>query len=139
VSSNRVLATAALVAATAGVLITAGSAHETPSVRVKALLAKPIVARPRVAGHSLAPRRHRVDARRAQATASHRIPPSMGVGALRPGDLVFWAHDPHDLSTVHHVAIYLGGGKVLQSPESGEVVKISPLWMTGCAGAARLD
>jgi cell wall-associated NlpC family hydrolase len=74
---------------------------------------------------------------RAQATVGHRIAPSMGVGALRPGDLVFWAYDPHDLSTVHHVAIYLGGGKVIQSPQAGEVVKISPIWMSGYAGATR--
>ena len=29
-----------------------------------------------------------------------------------------------DPATIHHVAIYLGGGQVLQAPESGDVVKV---------------
>jgi cell wall-associated NlpC family hydrolase len=40
---------------------------------------------------------------------------------LQPGDLVFF------YSSVHHVGIYVGNGKVLHAPEPGEVVKISPL------------
>jgi len=40
---------------------------------------------------------------------------------LRAGDLVFF-YNP-----VHHVAIYLGNGMVLQAPQTGDVVKISSL------------
>ena len=29
---------------------------------------------------------------------------------LQPGDLLFWASDPTDMSSIHHVAIYLGDG-----------------------------
>jgi cell wall-associated NlpC family hydrolase len=75
----------------------------------------------------------------AQATVGHRIPPSAGIAALKPGDLVFWAYNPADLRTVHHVAIYLGGGKVIQAPQTGDVVKISAMWLTGYAGAVRLS
>jgi cell wall-associated NlpC family hydrolase len=75
----------------------------------------------------------------AQARVGHRIPPSAGIAALKPGDLVFWAYNPADLRTVHHVAIYLGGGKVIQAPRAGDVVKISSMWMTGYAGAVRLS
>lgn len=41
--------------------------------------------------------------------------------ALQPGDLVFYG------SPVHHVGIYLGDGKMVHAPTSGDVVKISPL------------
>jgi len=39
----------------------------------------------------------------------------------RPGDLVFF------YSPVHHVGIYLGDGEIVHAPESGDVVKVSPL------------
>ncbi|WP_251862466.1 SH3 domain-containing protein [Clostridium sp. Marseille-Q2269] len=39
---------------------------------------------------------------------------------LQPGDLVF----PSD----HHVGIYIGGGQMIHSPKSGDVVKISSIW-----------
>jgi cell wall-associated NlpC family hydrolase len=41
--------------------------------------------------------------------------------ALQPGDLVFYG------SPVHHVGIYLGDGKMVHAPDTGDVVKISPL------------
>ena len=45
---------------------------------------------------------------------------------LLPGDLVFWSTD-RTQSGIAHVAIYLGHGGVIQAPESGDVVKITPL------------
>jgi cell wall-associated NlpC family hydrolase len=50
------------------------------------------------------------------------------VSQLQPGDLVFWATDPNDPATIHHVAMYLGGGQVVEAPESGERVKVVPMW-----------
>ncbi|MFF3002086.1 C40 family peptidase [Kitasatospora sp. NPDC057940] len=41
-------------------------------------------------------------------------------GVLRPGDLVFWG-----LSHVHHVAIYLGGGKIVEARESDTHLMVS--------------
>lgn len=41
----------------------------------------------------------------------------------RPGDLVFFSKG----GDVHHVGIYMGGGKFLQAPRTGDVVKISRL------------
>ena len=35
--------------------------------------------------------------------------PKVSSDDLQPGDLVFWATDPADPGTIHHVAIYLGG------------------------------
>ncbi|MFL6130687.1 MAG: NlpC/P60 family protein [Mycobacteriales bacterium] len=56
---------------------------------------------------------------------------------LRPGDLVFWAYDTGDPGSIHHVAIYLGGGRIVQAPQSGDVVRISSIWYDGYIGAAR--
>jgi cell wall-associated NlpC family hydrolase len=68
-----------------------------------------------------------------QYGAGRHIPP----GELRPGDLLFWAYNPADPGTIHHVAIYLGGGRIVQAPQSGDVVRISSMWFDGYLGAAR--
>lgn len=39
---------------------------------------------------------------------------------LKPGDLVF----PH----AGHVGIYIGNGQIIHSPQTGDVLKISPIW-----------
>jgi peptidoglycan DL-endopeptidase RipA len=57
-------------------------------------------------------------------------------GTLLPGDLVFWSYDGSQ-GGIHHVAIYLGGGQILQAPESGDVVRISTMWFDGYFGAVR--
>ncbi|MBI3688764.1 MAG: C40 family peptidase [Actinobacteria bacterium] len=58
------------------------------------------------------------------------------VGGLMPGDLVFWSYDG-TAGGIHHVAIYLGGGQIIQAPQSGDVVKISSMWYSGYFGAVR--
>jgi cell wall-associated NlpC family hydrolase len=68
-----------------------------------------------------------------QYTSGRHIP----LGDLRPGDLVFWAYDTSDPGTIHHVAIYLGGGRIVQAPQSGDVVRISSMWFDGYIGATR--
>ena len=45
---------------------------------------------------------------------------------LQPGDLMFFATDLADESTIHHVAIYLGNGQMVEAPHTGDVVKVSP-------------
>lgn len=56
---------------------------------------------------------------------------------LMPGDLVFWAYNTSDPGSIHHVAIYIGGGRIIQAPQTGDVVKISYMWSGGYIGAAR--
>ncbi len=51
---------------------------------------------------------------------------------LRPGDLVFFG------SPAYHVAIYMGSGMIIQAPQTGDVVKITPLAaMSDYSGAGR--
>ncbi|MET8808652.1 bifunctional lytic transglycosylase/C40 family peptidase [Streptomyces sp. NPDC004546] len=75
----------------------------------------------------------------AQADVGHRIPASLGTGALKPGDLVFYAYAPgHDL-TIYHVGIYVGGGRMINAARPGTVVRLDPVGaMSGFAGGARL-
>jgi cell wall-associated NlpC family hydrolase len=49
------------------------------------------------------------------------------VFGLQPGDLVFYATDPNDPATVHHVAMYLGRGQMIEAPESGERVHVTAM------------
>ncbi|MGY1815250.1 NlpC/P60 family protein [Blastococcus sp. SYSU D00820] len=48
-------------------------------------------------------------------------------GDLQPGDLVFWASGS-SYTSIYHVALYIGGGKVVQAPQSNDVVKVSNMW-----------
>ena len=61
----------------------------------------------------------------------------VGLADLLPGDLLFWATDPSDPASIHHVAIYLGSGQMLAAPHTGDVVKIEPVYMSGYIGATR--
>ena len=54
--------------------------------------------------------------------------------ALRAGDLVYFG------SNLHHMGIYVGDGKFLQAPQTGDVVKISKLsTRSDFAGANRIS
>jgi cell wall-associated NlpC family hydrolase len=57
---------------------------------------------------------------------------------LLPGDLLFFGTDRSDWRSIHHVAIYLGGGRMLHAPTTGDVVKVSPIWWAEYFGAARV-
>jgi cell wall-associated NlpC family hydrolase len=63
--------------------------------------------------------------------------PKVSSNDLQAGDLVFWATDPSDPETIHHVALYLGGDKVVHAPESGDVIKVADMWWRHYAGAVR--
>ena len=60
------------------------------------------------------------------------------VTQLLPGDLVFWS-DNGQASGIHHVAVYIGQGNVVQAPQSGDIVRITPLGRvdSGYFGATR--
>jgi cell wall-associated NlpC family hydrolase len=60
------------------------------------------------------------------------------VTELLPGDLVFYADDPLQPGTIHHVGIYLGNGLMVHAPHSGDVVRVASIWRVGYAGAVRV-
>ncbi|MFB9239285.1 NlpC/P60 family protein [Plantactinospora siamensis] len=59
-------------------------------------------------------------------TVSH-----IGRGSLQPGDLVFY-------SGLGHVALYVGGGKVIHAPQTGEDVKLASVDMMTPYGYGRV-
>ncbi len=71
-----------------------------------------------------------------QYTAAGNLHPTPG--QLLPGDLIFWSSDG-TAAGIHHVAIYLGGGLVVQAPQSGDVVRITAMSAvaSGIYGATR--
>ncbi|GAA3541433.1 C40 family peptidase [Amycolatopsis ultiminotia] len=48
------------------------------------------------------------------------------VHEAQPGDLVFLATDPADPATIHHVAMYLGDGKIVEAQQTGVPVHVRP-------------
>jgi cell wall-associated NlpC family hydrolase len=57
---------------------------------------------------------------------------------LRPGDLVFYGDDPNDWSSVYHVAMYVGGGQVVEAPRPGLTVRVTSMrWSSTMAFAGR--
>jgi cell wall-associated NlpC family hydrolase len=63
--------------------------------------------------------------------------PRVGLGSLAPGDLVFFATDTGDPSTIHHVGMYVGGGAMVEAPYSGARVRISSIGRRDYIGAVR--
>ncbi|WP_280920626.1 bifunctional lytic transglycosylase/C40 family peptidase [Streptomyces sp. SPB4] len=55
------------------------------------------------------------------ATASRPV----ARGDLKPGDLLFWSHGGP--SSIYHVAIYAGDGKVVHAPRTGRTVEVQPI------------
>jgi len=64
---------------------------------------------------------------RAQYYALPRIPKE----AAQPGDLIFTGNP------IHHVGLYLGGGRMVHAPQTGDVVKISPVSWYKVVGVGR--
>lgn len=56
---------------------------------------------------------------------------------LQPGDLVFWANNTSNAATIHHVAIWVGDGTIIEAPQSGSYVKVSTMRWNGYIGASR--
>jgi peptidoglycan DL-endopeptidase CwlO len=64
--------------------------------------------------------------------------PHVAVADLLPGDLVFYADDPANPATIHHVGMYIGNGLMVHAPHTGDVVRVASIWRTGYAGAVRV-
>jgi cell wall-associated NlpC family hydrolase len=66
-----------------------------------------------------------------QYTSGRRVP----LAQMRRGDMLFWG----GAGGIHHVALYLGGGQVVEAPQSGLRVRVAPVRYGGIMPyAARL-
>jgi cell wall-associated NlpC family hydrolase len=63
--------------------------------------------------------------------------PHPGLGYLQPGDLLFWATNPADPATIHHVALYIGNDQMIAAPHTGAAVTVQPVYLDGYIGAVR--
>ncbi|HEY7948398.1 MAG TPA: C40 family peptidase [Acidimicrobiales bacterium] len=52
---------------------------------------------------------------------------------LQPGDLLFYDEG----GSIGHVTMYIGGGQMVQAPETGENVQVTGIWSNGLVGAGR--
>jgi len=59
-----------------------------------------------------------------QYTSGTQVP----LSRMQPGDMIFYGDGGSE-----HVALYMGNGKMVEAPESGEVVKVSPVRYGGIA------
>ncbi len=58
-------------------------------------------------------------------------------GALQPGDLLVYAATPHDPSSIHHVALAVGAGRMVEAAAPGAPVRVVPVRWAGLVGADR--
>lgn len=64
---------------------------------------------------------------RRQYNALPKVPKELA----QPGDLIFTG------SPIHHVGIYLGGGRMVHAPQTGDVVKVGPIRWWKVVGVVR--
>ncbi|MER7164620.1 C40 family peptidase [Micromonospora sp. NPDC000207] len=57
--------------------------------------------------------------------------------ALLPGDLVFFANGS-SWQSIHHMGMYIGDGKMVHAPTTGDVVKVSPVGWSRLYAATRV-
>ena len=64
--------------------------------------------------------------------------PLVPLNQLQRGDLLFYATNTSDPSTIHHVAIYIGNGMMVNAPFTGAFVRIDSMYQPGgLIGAVR--
>ena len=59
------------------------------------------------------------------------------LGALAPGDVLFYAVNTADPASIYHVGMYVGDGQLVQAPRTGAVVQIAPVRLNDLLGAIR--
>ena len=63
--------------------------------------------------------------------------PQIPLTEIEPGDLLFSAGSDGTPANPGHVVMYLGGGQIIQAPQTGEDVQIDPLDLAGVVAATR--
>ncbi|MDR1151472.1 MAG: C40 family peptidase [Bifidobacteriaceae bacterium] len=67
------------------------------------------------------------------AAGQYAAATKVGFDAMRPGDLIFWGSSA---GGIYHVAIYSGGGMMVEAPRAGESVTEVPVRWSGVFGYA---
>ena len=67
------------------------------------------------------------------ATAATTLPGGFTPAAYQPGDLLFWGTP----GNVHHVAIAIGNGQLIEAPDVGQLVSIRPIYESDFLAATR--
>jgi cell wall-associated NlpC family hydrolase len=62
----------------------------------------------------------------------------VSLSKLRPGDLVAWDNSSRN-NGADHIAIYIGGGKIIEAARPGTVVHVSSLYDTGEAWGVSMN
>jgi peptidoglycan DL-endopeptidase RipA len=57
--------------------------------------------------------------------------PHVPLNELQRGDLLFYATNTADTSTIHHVGIYIGDGMMVDAPYTGAFVRIDSMYQPG--------
>lgn len=77
-----------------------------------------------------------VDAQYHTPHAAERFTAAQGLAPLLPGDLLVWGTS----QDLHHIAIYLGAGRMAQARQSGTKLMVSDVRLdSGYYGAVRID
>jgi len=63
--------------------------------------------------------------------------PQIPLAQIAPGDLLFSAGSDGTPANPGHVVMYLGGGQIIQAPQTGQDVQIDPLDLAGVVVATR--
>jgi len=63
--------------------------------------------------------------------------PHPSTSDLHRGDLLLFGKITKDPGTIHHVGMYIGGGKMVEAPFTGANVRISSIWRPDLVGATR--
>jgi cell wall-associated NlpC family hydrolase len=62
------------------------------------------------------------------AAGDQSMLPSVSLSSMEPGDLVFYG------SPAYHVALYIGGGRIIQAPHTGAYVEVTSVGSASSAG-----
>ncbi|MFD0885907.1 C40 family peptidase, partial [Streptosporangium algeriense] len=68
-----------------------------------------------------------------QWTAGKHVP----YDRLQRGDLLFFGGRTRRPADIRHVGIYIGNGMMVHAPQTGDVVRVAPMWRKDLIGATR--
>jgi cell wall-associated NlpC family hydrolase len=58
------------------------------------------------------------------AASQYQLSTKIPYAQMRPGDLIFYSNDTSKPWSIHHVTMYIGGGKMIEAPMTGYDVRI---------------